>query len=170
MNAFKLFALITVLAALTFATPQTIAGGGRTSSCPEPTEHVRDALEDLAQRLTESERRGPSAPPVSAIQSVERGEVRKLTPETDEKTCRALYEQGHSEYLEKTWNQEFNIEGDIYPYYDAGYYKVGDYYFALFVKTPTPQDDDSSMTRIVTGYNTALIYNDSFEKVVGYSF
>lgn len=170
MSVVKLFASIPILASLTFATPQAVAGDGKTSDCPEPTEHVREALENLAQRLARHVRKGPSAPPVAAIQSVEDGEVRRLTPGRDETACRALFEQGHSEYLDKTWNQELEIEGEIYPYYDAGYYKVGDYYFALFVKTPTPQDDDPTMIRIVTGYSTALIYNENFEKLVGYSF
>ncbi len=171
MNALKIIALTTAFASLTSIAPQSLAGGEKTSSCPEPTEHVREALEDLAQGMSMlAEAGGRSAPPESALQSVERGDVRRLVPERDEKACRTLYDQGHSEFLDKTWNQEFSIQGSIYPLYDAGYYKGGDYYFALFVRTPTPQDDDLSQTRVVTGYSTALIYDQNFEKIAGYSF
>ncbi|MDZ7791499.1 MAG: hypothetical protein U5L08_13605 [Xanthomonadales bacterium] len=123
----------------------------------------------MADRLARFEKQGLEVP-MDAVQSVERGEVELLSSKRDEGACRALYRQGHSEYLAKTWNQELDISGEIYPYFDAGYFRVGNYYFALFVKTPTPQDEDFSETRIVTGYSIAEIYDENFEKIAGYSF
>lgn len=154
---------------LAFSSPQALADASGTSTCPQPTEHVSDALSNLADRLAMMHDRGAEVP-MSAVRSIQKGDVRELTSKGDERLCRALYEQGHSERMQKTWNQELSVQGETYPYYDVGYYKVGDYYFALFVKTPTPQSRDLTQTRIVTGYSTALIYNNDLEKVVGYSF
>lgn len=165
----KIIAPIAVSVLLVLSGQVARAGAANASSCPEPTAHVRDALENLADRLAVYEERGLPVP-MSAVQSVKSGDIRTLTSQGDEKVCQALYHQEHSEYLEKTWNEELSIQGDIYPYYDAGYFKVGDYYLVVFVKTPTPQNKDITETRVVTGYNTALIYDEHFEKISGYSF
>lgn len=145
----------------------SIAGGSSHSSCPTASSDVRDSLAKLAERLISLDM--PDIP-TEALELAKEGHVRNLSPGQDESLCRSLFEQGHSDYMDEMWSSKVGAQGEGYPVYDVGYFSADGYYYAVFVRTPTPQPSDRSKTRVVTGYNVAKIYNEKLEEIGSYSY
>lgn len=165
MNYRKKALLAMVLMLLIPAGQVALADSAAASSCPGPTGHVKKSLMRLVDKWGDAENE-LSTPQTAVTRSLENEEIRMLMPGKDEKACRALYRQGHSAHMEKTWNEELNIQGEVYPYYDVGYYRVGDYYVAAFVVTPIPQENTlAGEIRATTAYSTMMIYDTSFTEI-----
>jgi hypothetical protein len=153
-NVYRILIIGLWLSVLNLNAVDVIAATTDLSKCPLPSNSVSDQLEKLHGR----------AVPDSASEAVRTGTFRLLTARGDEAACRALYLNGHEEYIAKTWSDLIGYADDQLVY-DAAYYEAGDYYIAIFLLTPTPQEPNSSEIRAYLGDSFLMIYDEKFKEV-----
>ena len=162
-NVYRILMIGLWLSALNLNAVDVIAATTDLSKCPLPGNSVSDQLEKLHGRLARVQGHGRAVPD-SALEAVRTSTFRLLTARGDEGACRALYLNGHEEYIAKTWGDLIGYADD-HLVYDAAYYEAGDYYIAIFLLTPTPQEPNSSEIRAYLGDSFLMIYDEKFQEV-----
>lgn len=94
-----------------------------------------------------------------------RSKIQELTDEKDHDVCARLNEM-HAKRI----TAEFEVPGRSKPayVYDYGYFKAGDFYFAVFDRNPIPQPDDPAVVRSSTASGFISVYDANLNLIGGF--
>lgn len=133
-------------------------------ACPLPADAPREMLDGFVERIDPNE-----TPTPEGLLKAIRKSARALQSPEDSAICRRLNELDAKPYLEATWGDVAGAEYASYPRYEVGYFQAGSFFIFAATSTPTPQPENLSRTRIVTGYVPLVVYDSELEKLGGWS-